>query len=130
MLQGRRAHCPNCLERISRGSAGGDERIDREVRMHLLGTEEQADRLLAGISELAQTIDTSRATIIYGRRSQLPVNELSVREQWEIFADGIRLGPGAERRHHNARRYLWQRPNAEHHRFDPEPRRRVDRPYC
>lgn len=79
------------------------------LRPNILGTPEQTTRLLAGISELAHTIDTRRTEIDYRQRRRLPASDLLVREHWEILADSVRLNPGAERRHHNARRYLWQR---------------------
>lgn len=93
----------------------GEIRLEAEVQLaavlrhNMLGTAEQTDRLLAGISELAHTIDTGPSGINYRRRSELPVEELLVREHWEILADSVELDPGAERRHRNARRYLWQR---------------------
>lgn len=91
------------------------------LRHNMLGTTEQTDRLLVDVSELAHTIVTSRSGINYRHRSDLPADELLVLEHWEILADSIGLDPGAERRHSNARRYLWQRLTATGTGFLPGP---------
>lgn len=82
------------------------------LRPNMLGTSAQADRLLAGISELAHTIDDGDYVIDYRKRADLPAADLLPREHWELLADSISSDPGAHRRLRNARRYLWQRMTA------------------
>jgi len=88
---------------------GGDGNVAAILRPNMLGTSQQTDRLLAGISELAHTIDEGDTVIIYPKRARLPAAELLTLKQWELLAESINIGPGAYRRHLNARRYLWQR---------------------
>jgi hypothetical protein len=79
------------------------------LRPNMLGGRPQTDALLAGISELAHTIDDAGVVIDYPRRAELPSAELLPPAHWERLAASIRIRPGTDRRIRNARRYLWQR---------------------
>ncbi|GIT78477.1 hypothetical protein LLS1_01460 [Leifsonia sp. LS1] len=86
-----------------------ETRLARVLRPRMLGTPEQTDRLLAGISELAGVIDRTDPIINYQRRLSLPAAELLPQEHWRLLAESIAVAPGHTRLHRNARRYLWQR---------------------
>lgn len=79
------------------------------LRHNMLGTPKQTNALLAGISELGHTIDRYDLVIDYPRRLGLPISQMLPFQHWQLIAKSIRISPGFHRRHHNARRYLWQR---------------------
>lgn len=79
------------------------------LRPNMLGTSAQANGLLAGISELAHTIDDGDFVVDYPKRTCLPANELLPLTHWELLSDSVNSDPGMYRRLRNARRYLWQR---------------------
>jgi hypothetical protein len=85
------------------------KKLSAILRPNMRGTPEQTDQLLAGISELAHTIDDGDCVINYPKRAHLPSAELLPRTHWELVAESVGIDPGAHRRHRNARRYLWQR---------------------
>ncbi|TFD07530.1 TniQ family protein [Cryobacterium sp. TMT1-66-1] len=93
------------------GSTGRDEEknLAAILRPNMLGTSEETHGLLAGISELAHTIDDGDFVIDYPKRTDLPATELLPRTHWELLADSVFSDPGTHRRLRNARRYLWQR---------------------
>ena len=96
------------------GTCGGFNADDEKnlaaiLRPNMLGTFEQTRSLLAGISELSRIIDDGDVAIEYPKRINLPAGELLTREHWEILAGSVEGDSGADRRHRNARRYLWQR---------------------
>jgi len=82
------------------------------LRSNMLGTPGQTTALLAGISELAHTIDDAKQVINYPRRLDLPSAEMLPRTHWEQLADSIHTDPGGAPRLRHARRYLWQRLSA------------------
>jgi hypothetical protein len=86
-----------------------DQSLARILRPNMLGRPDQTRALLAGISELAHTVDDGPGPINYFARLRLPSDELLPWEHWSILSESIGRDPGAERRHRNARRYLWQR---------------------
>ncbi|MFF9564351.1 TniQ family protein [Leifsonia sp. NPDC014704] len=79
------------------------------IRPNMLGTWQQANTLIAAISRLAHSIDHHDLVIDYPRRAALPVRDLLPRTHWSRLCESIKIFPGKERRHRNARRYLWQR---------------------
>lgn len=97
----------------------GDEvRVQEEsnlaavLRSNMLGTPEQTTAILAGISELAHTVDDAKQVINYPRRLDLPSAEMLKRTHWEQLADSVHTDPGGAPRLRHARRYLWQRLSA------------------
>ncbi|WP_314138523.1 TniQ family protein [uncultured Plantibacter sp.] len=82
------------------------------LRANMLGTPAQTTALLAGISELARTIDDGPNPINYRRRLELPTAEMLPRTHWETLADSVHTDPGGAPRLRHARRYLWQRLSA------------------
>jgi len=81
----------------------------RVLRANVLGSTQQTHQLLAGISELAHTVDDIDIVIDYQRRAGLPTDDFLPQRHWATLAESINIDPGARRRVRNARRYLWQR---------------------
>lgn len=99
--------------RVSGAAAGPRDDVAKHLaailRKNMLGTPEHTDALLAGISELAHTLDDNPIVINYPRRTHLPARPLLPQEHWELLADSIGRDPGNRRRHRNARRFVWHR---------------------
>lgn len=97
---------------------GDEARVQEEsslmavLRANMLGTPEQATAVLAGISELAHTVDDAKQVINYPRRLDMPSAEMLHRTHWEQLAESIHTDPGGAPRLRHARRYLWQRLSA------------------
>ncbi|MBN9632073.1 MAG: TniQ family protein [Actinobacteria bacterium] len=79
------------------------------LRHNMLGTSRQTNAVLAGISELGHTVDKHDLVIDYPRRLNLPLSQMLPFPHWQLLAASVRMIPGADRRHRNVRRYLWQR---------------------
>lgn len=103
---------PEYIDRTRASDARSEDRVrhlTRLLRPKMIGSPEDADRLVRAITELAMLLSARPSPINYARRTQLPWDRILPKTHWVDICDAAAHNPGGEVRLRNAQRYLFKR---------------------